>query len=333
MHLIVGARLGSIVGAFVVPFPYLTNTHILGGFFEVGLVQDLGTMPLVYSGACGENQKKIEIESARKEMQSYLTGGVVPIAQQITARPRVHLVGRDEIRVTIPKARRLNRISSPKSEGEGERRSDSVARSMRVVYDLIKCNTWDYFCTQTVSPDMLDREDLHGLVSKMSRGVSDQNKRVIHRDKKIKYLWVPELHKDGKSWHLHGVLSGLVEKDLRRNANGFLEWSWSADNVGFFSLSKIRSKEKTASYVRKYITKNVAAGGRELNKQLYYCSQNLERPMILASEDICCSAEMCRDAISGSGYCQHGKWGTVCTLQGESAQKFMDKWGESLEVI
>ncbi len=291
-----------------------------------------GMSSLFYAGVYGEEYRKIDIESARKEFENELDLRGVPIRCQSTLRPYVHVVGADEVRVTIPRYGRGERVTEPNGSSE-EKRADNVGRALRTVYDLIKCNPWEFFCTQTVNENLLNRSDLDGLIRKMSRGVADQNKRVIHKDKKIRYVWVPELHSDGTAWHLHGVMSGFVEKDLRRNSNGFLEWSWSADKVGFFSLSRIRSKERTASYVRKYITKNVAAGGHLLNKSLYYPSKNLERPVTLSNENILHSAEIFHEARKNCGFSRFGKWGEVYTLQGENAKKFMEKFGDVLEVV
>jgi hypothetical protein len=204
---------------------------------------------------------------------------------------------------------------------------------MRAVYDLVKCNPWQYFCTQTVSAEMCSRGDLAALVARMSRGVADQNKRAHHRAEKIRFLWVPELHADGDSWHLHGVMSGLSDKDLRRNKNGYLEWAWSADRVGFFSLSAIRSRERCATYVRKYMTKNIAAGGVQACRHLYFCSKGLNRPIHAAPADVLSFSELGRDAVAEAGHVKEGEWATTCTLQGAAATSFLSRWGDVLEVV
>lgn len=294
------------------------------------ILEHEGALPLVRAGRFGEEFSRHELEQARKE---FFSAEDIPIREQVNSRPYVYVVGSDEIRVTVPGCPVVRRVAPPKGKRSDEKRADNIGRAMRTVYDIIKCNKWDYFCTQTINANLLDRSDLHGFVSKMSRGVADQNKRVIHRDTKIRYLWVPELHSDGMSWHLHGVLSGLVPKDLRRNKNGYLEWCWSSDNVGFFSLSQIRSKERTASYVRKYITKNVNAGGHLVDSHLYFCSKGLERPVMLGENNTLNSVDMINCARKNARFKQSGKWADVYTLQGRGAEIFMETWGEILEVV
>lgn len=297
------------------------------------------SIPLIYSGEYREEFRRALLEQGRREiLKEWAPGPPLSLSEQVSSRPHVYAVGPDEIRVTVPALKRVSRGARPKvsqvAEGDPDgKRADNVGRAMRTVYDVIKCNPWTYFCTQTVSKELLDRTNLHALVKTMSRGVADQNKRVIHESTKIRYLWVPELHADGETWHLHGVMSGLTERDLRRNENGFFEWSWSADRVGFFSLSRIRSRERTASYIRKYITKNVGNGGQKINSHLYYCSKKLERPAHLASDDILHSAELCKWVKERAAFSKSGVWADVYTLQGAVAVEFRERWGDILEVV
>lgn len=242
---------------------------------------------------------------------------------------KIYRIGADEVRVTVFRNKReAGEIPRKNLVSDEGKRDDNIGRAKRVVYDLIKCNKWDYFCTQTVDAALLNRGDLDGLVAKMSRGVADQNKRVIHAEKKIRYVWVPELHQDGAAWHLHGVLSGLTPKDLRRNKNGFLEWSWSAERVGFFSLSRIRSAEKTATYVRKYMTKNVEAGGYEKGAHLYYRSKGLQGPTELALCNPLDENDLVAWLRYSPAFAVCGEFADTFTLQGEALAAFRGFWGE-----
>ena len=118
----------------------------------------------------------------------------------------------------------------------------------------------------------------------------------------IKYLLVPELHRDGKSWHLHGTLMGLPLSHLeqfqitdrlpysmlRQIAHGIDLYNWMAYSVkfGYVSLSKVRSREATARYIAKYISKAFYAGAIEINRRMFYASKGLKRAEILAEGEV-----------------------------------------------
>lgn len=152
--------------------------------------------------------------------------------------------------------------------------SQSYSRARRRVYALAACNPWEYFVTLTLSADKRDRGDLSAFRSALSQYIRDLRKR---RGYDIKYLLIPELHSDGSAWHMHGLLSGLPESALRRNANGFYEWGGYADRFGFMSLSPVRSLERVAAYVTKYITKDLSARAEEHGAHLYFASHGLQK--------------------------------------------------------
>lgn len=253
---------------------------------------------------------------------------------EVLNTPRLYVVGADEVRITFPLCRRDSRRGGvPEGTAETspeEKRSDSVGRALRMVYDCVKCNEWQFFVTQTVNGEWCARSDLDGIVRILSRGVADQNKRAAHRTEKIRYIWVPELHADGRTWHLHGVMSGLRPgRDLRRNANGFFEWAWSADRVGFFSCSAIRSRERCASYVRKYVVKNVRAGGARPGAHLYYRSRGLLTPDAYTLRSGALSVPGIDTWLREAGaYEIVGEWYKTVTLQGtEKVSAFREAWG------
>ena len=108
----------------------------------------------------------------------------------------------------------------------------------------------------------------------------------------IKFLVVPELHKDGKSWHLHGFLMGLPLEELvqfkigdrmgkaiaEKVSKGDIVYNWLAyqKKFGFCDLEPIRNHEAVAKYVTKYINKELATSVTALNAHQYYRSKGLE---------------------------------------------------------
>lgn len=167
----------------------------------------------------------------------------------------------------------------------------SLSRSRRVILEKALCNSWDYFCTFTISKDKFDRSDLITWRETFTQWMRDQRKKGYP----IEYLLVPEQHKDG-SWHAHGFLRGLSDsqlisfKDLDKSGyrtekgrrlprnlreGTFFNWSAYQNKFGFCSLAPIRNPVAAGFYVTKYITKENDKMVKEVGLKSYYCSQGL----------------------------------------------------------
>ena len=91
----------------------------------------------------------------------------------------------------------------------------------------------------------------------------------------IKYLLVPEQHKDG-AWHCHGFIKGIREDDLVKNRNGFLEWRSHAERFGYTSLDVIKSHEACSRYITKYVSKDWGGDMLSSGAHLFFASQGLK---------------------------------------------------------
>lgn len=143
-------------------------------------------------------------------------------------------------------------ISDKKIENDNEKRS--VRRSRTTVKDYVKTNSdLKYFVTYTLAPDKINRYSEKEIYKKV-RGWLMNN---VNR-KGLKYILVPEKHKDG-AWHFHGF------------TNKPLEWKY-----GFCKTIEMDRGEMgevinyTISYVRK--------GMEMFNGRRYLHSQNLSKP-------------------------------------------------------
>ena len=170
--------------------------------------------------------------------------------------------------------------------------ASSLSRSRRVILEKALCNEWDWFCTLTISPEKVDdRADLSGWWKRCSQWFRDLRKQ----GKNIRYLFVPEEHKNG-AWHAHGFLAGLSDEDLIsfreldasgfRTANGrrlprkiikagFYNWPAYSEKFGFCSLGKIKDPVACGFYITKYITKEQDSMVKVLGLNSYYGSHNL----------------------------------------------------------
>lgn len=170
-----------------------------------------------------------------------------------------------------------------------EKLSESISRAKSKIFELAYCNPWDYFITITLDPSKYDRTDLEKFHKDLTQLFRDLRKKYGF---KIDFLLIPELHKDGKSWHMHGFLKGLPLEHLQqfkigdimgkalaeKVLNGDIVYNWEAyqKKFGFCDLEPIRNHEAVSKYITKYINKALATSVTELNAHLYYHSRGLK---------------------------------------------------------
>lgn len=174
--------------------------------------------------------------------------------------------------------------------GNTDKLDESLSRTRATVFELAICNEWEWFVTLTIDPKQFDREDLNKYKKKLSVWIKNYNR--LHRTK-IKYLLIPELHIDGKSWHMHGLVMELPETHLAefednetlpltilieiKRGNKVYDWPAYRKAFGYITITKIRDAESVSKYITKYITKDMIKTKIELNNHLYYCSKGLKR--------------------------------------------------------
>ena len=172
--------------------------------------------------------------------------------------------------------------------------SESLRRSRRLVRDLALCNRFDLFATFTFDDALVNRGDFGECQRKLTNFFRNYRQR---RASGFRYLAVPELHEDGKSWHYHALLRGIPASDfcvpetiLKRvgdelkqvpNTRGYVRWK--SYKLGFFDCSVIRSRAACARYIAKYITKGLEAVA--VGRQVVLHSKDLLKPELVFDED------------------------------------------------
>lgn len=173
---------------------------------------------------------------------------------------------------------------------EGEKLAESLSRTRSRIYELAFCNGWEWFFTATLDPRKYVRSDLERFHSALTQWIRNYNRKY---NLQIKFLLIPELHSDGVSWHMHGLLQGLPVEHLtqfqigdkmgkklaEKVIRGDVVYNWRpyADKFGFCDVEAIRSHEAVCKYVTKYISKSLNNSVKELNAHMYYCSRGLNR--------------------------------------------------------
>ncbi len=172
----------------------------------------------------------------------------------------------------VHKETRNNTIINP------EKLEQNIIRAKGKILEYGLCNPWEMFVTLTISSEKHDRADLPSYYKKFSQYLRNLRKKT---GADIKYLFIPELHKDKKNWHMHGLMSGVPANQLKRRDNGYLTWPAYEEKFGFISLDLLRDKQKASSYITKYITKELAFAITDRHAKLYYCSRGLKTADIL----------------------------------------------------
>ena len=155
-----------------------------------------------------------------------------------------------------------------------EKLAESISRSKRLIWEYAFCNDWDYFFTGTINEENLDRYDFGCFSSKLRKFIDNYNR--LYPDGAVTYLLIPEQHQDG-AWHVHGLLKGIKPEHLVFNKNSYLTWKQYDKAFGYMSISRIRHKERIASYITKYIGKSIGKTQIAKGRRSFYHSMGLKK--------------------------------------------------------
>lgn len=151
-------------------------------------------------------------------------------------------------------------------------------RAKNMIYDYARTNDFEYFVTMTFNPDKVDSFNYAECSKKLSQWLNNIRKRI---SPDIRYLFVPELHKSGR-YHFHGLIANIGNLELvdsgKRTSSGNTIFNIGSYNLGFTTATRITDKHRTATYIGKYITKELS--GHLKNKKHYWASRNLVLPEV-----------------------------------------------------
>lgn len=172
--------------------------------------------------------------------------------------------------------------------GNEAKLADNLTRARSRVQELALCNPWEWFATLTLDKEKYDRHNLPKFNKDLGQLIRDFRKQ---HGCAVKYLLIPEKHKDG-AWHMHGFFMGLPVEHLRefrltdrlphkiraRIEGGKHVYTWDAyaRRFGFADIEPIDNHEAAGNYIIKYITKDTTRSITKLNAHIYYASKHLE---------------------------------------------------------
>ena len=137
--------------------------------------------------------------------------------------------------------------------------TESALRARKRVKDIVYSNEdLRAFVTLTLDKSKVDRYDYKQVIAKYNDMLSNMVQR-----RGLKYVLVPELHKDG-AIHFHGFTNDVLSvKKSRKKDKSTGEPIYNIDEYqyGFSTLTYINeNRQACANYILKYITKQQACG-------------------------------------------------------------------------
>lgn len=159
---------------------------------------------------------------------------------------------------------------------ERENLLSSARRARRKVYEYVMANSdLQWFITFTLNGEKFSRSDVTTSVKKLNKYLANRVQR-----NGLKYVFVPELHKDGESIHFHGFVNDVLTfvpsgtyippsggkpvkaTTLKRRGIPIDECQevFNVDDWGYGFSTAIHiygDRKKASSYIAKYISKGV----------------------------------------------------------------------------
>lgn len=192
-----------------------------------------------------------------------------------------------------------------------ENRDASIRRSKILLNMLLEMNDFDWFWTLTFDKDKINREDPVAVFHCYEKYINN----LRHKYPLFAYICVPELHEKG-CYHFHLLVKGLSVSDMGLTNSGKVCCSWSPKNgvasldfyertkhlytlvaketdgqpiynittfaYGFTTASRIVSRAKCNSYIKKYIKKSFDSRALEENyRKRFFYGGNLNVPDVV----------------------------------------------------
>lgn len=236
--------------------------------------------------------KNVHEISHTARMKSYPDGSFELLASDVPCfrRSGWEEHGREAARGTSAADKTRREATEGTSAADQER---SMRRAAGRVRDLALCNGFRWFVTLTLDPAKIDRHDMEALTHVLNRWSDNRVRR-----KGLRYILVPERHKDG-AIHLHGffndalplVDSGTVslpggkprkprsrkQREEWLSAGGKIVYNIPDWSLGFSTALQLTGDYHAAvAYVCKYVRKQQEKiGGR-----WYYSGGKLQEPEV-----------------------------------------------------
>ena len=142
---------------------------------------------------------------------------------------------------------------------------DSVRRAKKMIKNIALLNDWDYFITLTIDPKKYDSTDPKEVMKLVKKYLRHKVERL-----KMKYMLIPEYHKEGGKIHVHMLLNSndhdlKLEKAVNEKTGKLIKSSFGHQvynlkdwKCGYSTACKMdKNKSRVANYVSKYVVKDI----------------------------------------------------------------------------
>lgn len=170
------------------------------------------------------------------------------------------------------------------------RSDDSCRRAASAIRKIALCNEWQFFVTFTFSPKRVDRYNLDDVYRLVAVWLNHQRDLSPN----LKYICVPEQHKDG-AWHVHALIANFegklrkltlgdklparLRRRIKSGGETYVFPSWDK-HVGWCTVEPVRDSNRSATYIAKYLVKGSLPAGI----RAYRVSRSCSRPEIVHEE-------------------------------------------------
>ncbi len=188
------------------------------------------------------------------------------------------------------------RITGQITEPERKQQlTEQAFRIKRKVKYYLQANQFTLFWTLTFNDQKVNAKNYVYSRKRLQAWLKYQREKFG----KFAYLFIPELHPESGRIHFHGVTGGLdppltvarYPKSGRRIVkNGVQIFNANNWQNGFSTVSAIQDKNKAASYIAKYVTKELMLLPTAYHQPRYFVSRGLKRPTVsyrkISEEDL-----------------------------------------------
>lgn len=174
------------------------------------------------------------------------------------------------------------KTSSDESEGHIVR---SQRRARQQIKDYALCSDFSFFVTLTLDKEKINRYDISEIVKRLRIWLDNRVRR-----KGLRYILVPERHKDG-AIHFHGFFNDVLNivESGHSDKNGHVIYNLPDWDFGFTTAIRLYGEyEKAVAYVCKYVGKS----SEKIGGRWYYSGGDLKLPRV---DFVDCSEEVWSD--------------------------------------
>lgn len=188
----------------------------------------------------------------------------------------------EEEKEVIEKNGEITRSRSEIVNIENMKRASS--RAKQHIYDIVSCNEWNYFVTFTFNKNKADRYNPKECVKLLTKYLNNLKQR---KEKNLKYIVIPEKHKDG-AYHFHGLIytnqKEIFSDSGKNDTSGRTIYNIPSFKYGYTTAIECDNSPALAQYLCKYITKQTEERSLDKGMRRYYVSRNCDKPKITTYE-------------------------------------------------